>query len=488
MVNEEIKKQETPVDLEAQVNENEQAIANPTNNADDEPAVDSEAEVNTEAESNENQIINNQIINTMKENSNSTANGNNEQVNEQLQAQVNPEEQTEIVKTIAESLVEKMISQKIKIAFNPCFSLQQAMKAGYELVYLEGNRSLSTAHVNQLYKDIKNTKDKKFTNNIAVMSLKDVLVSHPEVKALDKKGNMIDLNTPDLERYFLILDGQHRDMACFMHRDEGIDATVEIKEPVGDPLEYVKNYNKLTKNWNMSDWKESNVKSGKTKNKLYAETDKIVELLKVSPKYAEFLLTFKKDATKKSNLVDGKDTILYVEQDGERGKSIANAIFTKFPFPKVEKKGSKDAAYNEKMSLAKSVRKVEFVEAIQETERLCPEVRATFARDFSSFLLNLSEGEMSVIKNFIQNHNFGELNSNLSKFFQAYLELHKTELEAIAAKSDATITKALEKAKAAETSKPKMIKKGAASEIIQKQQEINEYKQKKANSTTNNTK
>ena len=206
-----------PEDLEAHKNETEQAIANSTNNAGDEPAVDSEAEAHAEAESRDDTLfINQKKSKQMEEDNKNAAIGNNEQANKQPQEAAQVNNPTE-ASTMSEPILKKQI----------IYSSEDLKSRSVKLAYLKVNRGINDAAVKKKIKSISLAKG--IITPSMVVPAKICLNEGLEVKMKD--GTPITNETPSLDHIYVIIDGQHRQ-----------DAVEKIAENASDGEEKYTNF------------------------------------------------------------------------------------------------------------------------------------------------------------------------------------------------------------------------------------------------------
>ena len=196
-------------------------------------------------------------------------------------------------------------------------------KAGLKVVFFNFNRKVCSSHINTLWKS---AKDKKvFAEGCYVVPLRPILEKFPDIEVYDLEGNQVTLDSPDVDMCLAVYDGQHRITVCELHPEE-IDVWLDINDFDGtNPLEKIKIMNSFSKNWSGTDLRVSNIGAGLSANKLYEESENLQDLYGITPKLAEYVLTFKREATTKKDLVSGKDTTVYVDEHGNRGLGIFNA-------------------------------------------------------------------------------------------------------------------------------------------------------------------
>ncbi|WP_291588109.1 hypothetical protein [Bacteroides sp.] len=349
--------------------------------------------------------------------------------------------------TLLSFLVRKML---YKVHY--LFSYREAIKHGLKIAFLIGNREVYSSQIDKLYNEISSSSDKKFSNPVIVVSLERALKSG--LRAVDADGKEITLDTPDLWLYVAILDGQHRLMVCLEHLD--VDLDLELIDYDGNLMSFIQILNSMDKNWNNEDRKKSNLATGKSTNQLYIESEIIQREFGVSPKYAEYLLTFKRDATKKKDLIAGKDSTPYNEENGRRGYQLYMAIAYKF--------GDE-----------KNVKRVEFVDAIVHAHNQNGDSNnKTFTRDMKCFVTMMDDTTRNKIITRLANKNYGELKSTLFSDFQKFCSSHKDDMEDLEKEQDMKISewKSQKETVAAKNDIIKTLKKGTPNEILANRKKV----------------
>lgn len=332
------------------------------------------------------------------------------------------------------------------------FSYREAIKHGLKIAFLIGNREVYSSQIDKLYNEISSSSDKKFSNPVIVVSLERALRSG--LRAVDADGKEITLDTPYLWLYVAILDGQHRLMVCLEHLD--VDLDLELIDYDGNLMSFIQILNSMDKNWNNEDRKKSNLATGKSTNQLYIESEIIQRKFGVSPKYAEYLLTFKRDATKKKDLIAGKDSTPYNEENGRRGYQLYMAIAYKF--------GDE-----------KNVKRVEFVDAIVHAHNQNGDSNnKTFTRDMKCFVTMMDDTTRNKIITRLANKNYGELKSTLFSDFQKFCSSHKDDMEDLEKEQDMKISewKSQKETVAAKNDIIKTLKKGTPNEILANRKKV----------------
>lgn len=348
-------------------------------------------------------------------------------------------------KSGAFSTLQSFLTGKIPYKKRYLFSYREAVQHGLKVAFLIGNREIYVNQMDKLYNELNQNSYKRFSNPAIVVPLEKALKNG--LRATDINGKEITLDTPDLWLYVGVPDGQHRLMVCFEHPE--IDMDLELIDYDGDLMSFIKILNSMDKNWNNEDRKKSNLATGKSTNKLYTESENIQRKFGVSPKYAEYILTFKRDATKKKDLIAGKDSIPYNEENGRRGYQLFMAIAYKFGDDK-------------------NIKKVEFIDSIVYAHSQNGDSNnQTFTRDMKCFITRMGDSIRNEIISQLKNKNYGTLNSLFLTGFQKFCSLHKEDMESIEKESDVKIAESMtQKETAAKNDKIKILKKGTPVEIL----------------------
>lgn len=343
-----------------------------------------------------------------------------------------------------------LLGDKIPKKTRMIIGYKAAKEAGIKLVFLMGNRMVYSSQVQALSKSAK--ANQKFTDACHIVPLKPILEKYPGTEAYDLDGNKVTLESPDIDLCFAVYDGQHRIVACELHPGE-IDVDLEFFDFDGtNPLEEIKQMNSFSRNWNCSDLRTSNINAGLTNNQLYEEAEKLQNLYGITPKLAEYTLTFKREATKKKDLIAGKDTTSYIKENGDRGHGIINVSMMKF-------------------NCASEIKKLQFMDAIVATYDSLPDDRKKpFARNMKLYIGNMNESVCSVVIKHLSDKNYGELNDVIKNGYNAFCEKHPEEDTLIKMESEIdkeinTFICALQNSKK-EASSKKYLKSGYAHDII----------------------
>lgn len=344
---------------------------------------------------------------------------------------------------------------------NPQVPYSVAQANGCKPAFIVGNREINCRQLNKLEKDLKDRGLTKFANPCKVMQAKDLLAKDTNVSLVDLDGQTLTLSsTPDIDTYLAIIDGQHRVTCC--EDDPEIDVDLEIIPAVEDVHSYIRILNTCDRNWNNEDLKESNVARNLSKSCLYEESKKVQSTYGVSSKLAEYGLTFVREASKKSDLVRGKDTTEFSESKAERGLGIFEASAFRF---------NKNQAY----------RKIQFMDAVVGVyNSLDDDKHSDFARDIRVCIAEMDDSVVEKIDQSIADKNYGTLNALFREEYTKFLSKAEAEILELKAKVDEGIRLYQETLAKGEADTVSALKSGSPKDILANRKMIREEKARKA--------
>ena len=336
-----------------------------------------------------------------------------------------------------------------KIIRKVCMSYLEAKNAGLKICFFKFNREVNNCHIQALYKSVKDSK--RFTRSCYVVPLRPILESFKDIEVYDLDGKQITLDTPDIDLYIVVYDGQHRLTVCELHSE--VDVELELNEFNGmHPLDTIKQINSDQRNWNGQDLRDSNVNAGITTNELYGEAKILQERYGITNKAAECALTFVFNTTRTSDLIAGRDTTKFNEDNANRGKGILNACMMNF-------------------AACKEAKKIELLYAIIHTHINTPDKeKGVFGRNMKLLMGTMSADDRETVKRFITEKNFGQLNTFVKDSYKAFLKLGYSEevLTQMESELDERIATYIEKVDEENREKltKKPLKSGRVSELI----------------------
>lgn len=214
------------------------------------------------------------------------------------------------------------------------YDLKKLMAAAIILVAYAANRKVDEKHVNKLLDSLKKSDKKRFSEPITICSAKTALMLGAKLR--DDDGKEITLSHPDIDRMFVVLDGQHR-LAAVKGSDFEYEADVVIIEVPEDINDYVRVINAYDSNWDMIDLRNQNEVISGVEDQLMAKEKEAEKILpKTSTKYRDFGLTGEKEAVKKKELLKGNVPV-FDKDKANRGIEIFKA--TRSLNPDCEKNG-----------------------------------------------------------------------------------------------------------------------------------------------------
>ncbi len=203
------------------------------------------------------------------------------------------------------------------------YDLKKLLAAAIILISYAGNRKVDEKHVNRLIQALKQEGKKRFSEPITICSAKVALML--DAKLNDDEGKAVTLDHPDIDRMFVVLDGQHR-RAAVEGSDFEYEADVVIISTPEDIDAYVRVINAYDSNWTMIDIRNQNAVTKGVVDKLKVMEQEAEKILpNTSTKYRVYGLTGEKEAIKKKDLLKG--TVPVIDEDNaHRGIGIFESI------------------------------------------------------------------------------------------------------------------------------------------------------------------
>jgi len=323
-----------------------------------------------------------------------------------------------------------------------------AKKAGMKVAFLVGNREVYKAQLEALLKSVKESGKCMFDHGAYVVPLRPILEKFPTLKAYDIYSNEITIDTPDLDMYFVVYDGQHRIAVCESHPREA-DVWLELNDFNGDhPLEAIKRMNSYSRNWNCTDLRVSNNAVGKCNSAFFKNVETLQDLYGVTTKMAAYIVTMDREAIKKKDLVAGKDYDSYTDAKAERGIGIYDAAMMNFGSPK-------------------ELKKLEFWDAIYKTYDKTEDAdKPQFARNMKLYMGTLSVSDRNNVVRYITDKDFGKLNSAVRDGYMKFCETEHSEEEFEKLDTDISIFAVNLRTQFESQTANKPLKSGTVSEIL----------------------
>lgn len=176
---------------------------------------------------------------------------------------------------------------------------------GYIIATFVMNREVNEKHVKRLMKDVRAQGKKAFSQHITVCSALCALLMGYDVIGLD--GKLVTLETANLDKILVIMDGQHRVAACLGTKLD-IDCDVMIAPCPEDIAQDIKDRNCCDKNWDASAIRHQIVEVEKKQDVLAEYEKRAKEIYPgCSDKfYTTTLNGGKKDAVRRSQVSRGE--------------------------------------------------------------------------------------------------------------------------------------------------------------------------------------
>lgn len=357
------------------------------------------------------------------------------------------------------------IEDRSAIKIKRLITYRDAEKAGLKPAFFEFNRKINSSHVQKLLKSLGNTDI--FTMSGYVVPVVQILKETPDIKVRDIIGKLITLETPDVDRYYVVYDGQHRIEACIQF---GKNVRLEFNDFDGvAPLQRIKEINTTQKGWVGNDYRDSNIVVGKGDVMYYEKSAELQNLYGITTTVADTILTFTKNAFRLKDIIEGKVTTEYIEENVQRGIGIFGAVMMS-------------------SECAKEMKKREFIHTIIDVYNSEPDSKKpNFAPNMKCYIGSMSNDSVREIKEFVSNKNFGELRNYISEGYKTFCTGHtKDELIEMEANVDnqiQTYIVNLQKTNDEKAAK-KSLKSGCVHEILQHNENV-EKKGNKGSKKTN---
>ena len=275
-------------------------------------------------------------------------------------------------------------------------------------------------------------------------------------KVFDVNNNEITLNTPNLEKHVLILDGQHRWMVIL--EDPKYDIWVDFVETdnIGT---YIDNLNNTSKAWNGEDVKHSIRVQHENEVPVLDEIYDFKSRFNVSEKFAELILTRKKEQYR----LEDMKKLQSGEKDFNAEKFKVDPVF-------IETGENLMFAILHQFDAEKRVRKVEFIGSLVNIYDEIPDAtKADFEKNILTFLTTMDGIVKAEILKRIDAKDTQKLNSYVRKQYDTLLNKHSGELDELYAKAIEIIEKKKEDFETKENNSAKKFKKlktGSPADIL----------------------
>lgn len=327
-------------------------------------------------------------------------------------------------------------------------------KAGYVFCFDKENREINNNHVDDLHERIKADKSKCFSETLKVCEVKQALEQGRKV--FDVNNNEITLNTPNLEKHVLILDGQHRWMVILENPKYDIWVDFVETDNIGT---YIDNLNNTSKAWNGEDVKHSIRVQHENEVPALEEIYDFKNRFNVSEKFAELILTRKKEQYR----LEDMKKLQSGEKDFNADKFKVDPVF-------IETGENLMFAILHQFDAEKRVRKVEFIGSLVNIYDEIPDAtKADFEKNILTFLTTMDGIVKAEILKRIDAKDTQKLNSYVRKQYDTMLNKHSGELEELYTKAIEIIEKKKEDFETKENNsakKFKRLKTGSPADIL----------------------
>ena len=202
--------------------------------------------------------------------------------------------------------------------------LTDLIAMGYIIATFVMNREVNEKHVKKLLKDVRTQSKKAFSQHVSVCSALSALLLGYDVIGID--GKPVTLETDNLAKILVIIDGQHRVAAC-LGTELDIDCDVMIAPCPMDIAQDIKDRNCCDKNWDTSALRHQIVEVEKKQDVLAEYEKRAKEIYPgCSDKfYTAMLEAGKKDTVRRAQVARGELPSCNVE-DCEIGLVILRSL------------------------------------------------------------------------------------------------------------------------------------------------------------------
>lgn len=202
--------------------------------------------------------------------------------------------------------------------------LSDLIAMSYIIATFVMNREVNEKHVKRLMKDVRTQGKKAFSQHVTVCSALSALLLGYDVIGID--GKPVTLETDNLAKVLVIIDGQHRVAAC-LGTELDIDCDVMIAPCPKDIAQDIKDRNCCDKNWDTSALRHQIVEVEKKQDVLAEYEKRAKEIYPgCSDKfYIAMLEAGKKDTVRRAQVARGELPSCNVE-DCEIGLVILRSL------------------------------------------------------------------------------------------------------------------------------------------------------------------
>lgn len=396
-----------------------------------------------------------------------------------LPTKATPEERANALKVLAEAgivdadgnpnpEVSKPSNPAIGHRKMPQVLLRILLEAGFIPAVVNENREIHSSNLNLLEGNLSDTSSNIFDEPAKAVWAKRVLEEGKSLMTFD--GHVIAADDPDIWKYFVIVDGQHRSVVCILNPEYNL--WIEFAQFSGSVMDYVGRLNNVRKGWDGNDIRHAVVEKHGVKVSILEEIDKFKDYFGVTDKYAEEALTRKKDQFRRQELNEiqlGKRQPEAKYICDEDKKAVAwNILFATH----IAAKGDKEAL--------KLVKRIGYLEAVYNiVDYLHKEdEKRDFELNISTFIAKLDGTQLEKIKKHLKANHIDDLKVYLHEQYISFVENHKNDIAELREENKEVIdSKAQEIAEANSASKSiPIVKLGPANEVIDNRKAIAQKK------------
>lgn len=291
-------------------------------------------------------------------------------------------------------------------------SLSDLLAMGFIIATFVMNREVNEKHVKKLMKDVRTQDKNAFSQYVTVCSALSALLMGHDVMGLD--GELVTLETQNLDKILVIIDGQHRVAACLGTMLD-IDCDVMVVPCPEDIAQDIKDRNCCDKNWDTTALRHQIVEVEK-KQDVLAEYEKRAKEIypRCSDKfYTTVLSGGKKDVVRRSQVSRGELPACDVKK-AEMGLELLRSLRQLNP----------DSNKNDSLTL-------KIVEPIMNTMNELAVTDMTNGEFVRAFKVFASQNEMACDSKEGAEEFIANFSENFSSFIDQHLEIDEEAIVGI---------------------------------------------------------
>ena len=338
-----------------------------------------------------------------------------------------------------------LFSVMLKADMNPCFLAQ--------------NRPIHVSNVKRLVNDLRKNGETTFDEPAKIIPATKALKEGLKLVTLD--GKELTLETPGIEKYFVVTDGQHRTIACEQYLD--LDLWVEVAEYNCDTMTYVGHTNNTRDSWDRDDISYSVITKCADKVNVLEEIRIFKQTFGVSDKCAEFAINRTKDLFRRSELND-----IQLGKKEPDSKYICDKSLKQVGWDIMWSIRSATQVLDSKEQ--KMFKKIEFLEAIiyikkalTDTNKI--EEAQQFELNIAPFIAQLDKSLLLDCVDDLKKKNMEALKTRVCQAYSVFIDNHANDIEKLRRQNK----KAIDAMKAEQimSSVPTKVKVGTPSEVME---------------------